>query len=48
MEVPNGMKSRFCKDEREGIIDELTELIVGLGRNSDSRLQYRITVGDPN
>ena len=48
MKVPNGMKVRFFKDECEGIIDELTELVVGLGHNSDSRPQYRITAGDPD
>jgi len=32
----------------EGIINGLTELVVGPGRNQDSRTQYRINVGDPN
>ena len=50
MKVPNGMKSRFRKGEREGIIDGLTELVVGLGRNSHSGLavSYHLTVGVPD
>ena len=39
------MKIRFREDGREEIIDGLTELVVGLGRNSDSRTLYRINVG---
>ena len=30
----------------EGIIDGLTKLVIGPGRNPDSRTQYRINVGD--
>ena len=46
--IPDGTKVRFCEDGREGIIDRLTELVMGLGRNPDSRTQYRINVGDPD
>ena len=46
--IPNGTKVRFREDRREGIIDGLTELVVGPGRNPDSRTQYRINVGDPD
>ncbi len=46
--IPDGTKVRFCEDRREGIIDGLTELVVGPGRNPDSRTQYRINVGDPD
>jgi hypothetical protein len=46
--IPDGTKVRFREDRREGIIDGLTELVVGPGRNSDSRTQYRINVGDPD
>ena len=46
--IPDGTKVRFRGDGREGIIDGLTELVVGSGRNPDSRTQYRINVGDPD
>ncbi len=46
--IPDGTKVRFREDGREGIIDGLTELIVGSGRNPNSRTQYRINVGDPD
>lgn len=46
--IPDGTKVRFRKDGREGIIDGLTELVVGPGRNPDGRTQYRINVGDPD
>ena len=46
--IPDGTKVRFREDGREGIIDGLTELVVGHGRNPDSRTQYRINVGDPD
>jgi hypothetical protein len=44
--IPDGTKVKFREDGREGIIDGLTELVVGPGRNPDSRTQYRINVGD--
>ena len=46
--VPDGTKVRFLKDGREGITEGLTELVVGPGRNPDSRTQYRSNVGDPD
>jgi hypothetical protein len=46
--IPDGTKVRFRADGREGIIDGLTELVVGPGRNPDSRTQYRVNVGDPD
>jgi hypothetical protein len=46
--IPDGTKVRFRVDGREGIIDGLTELVVGPGRNPDSRTQYRVNVGDPD
>ena len=39
--IPDGTKVRFREDGREGIIDGLTELVVGPGRNPDSRTQYQ-------
>ena len=44
--IPDGTKVRFREDGGERIIDGLTELVVGPGRNSDSRTQYRINIGD--
>ena len=44
--IPDGTKVRFREDGREGIIHGLTELVVGPGRNPDSRTQYRINIGD--
>ena len=44
--IQDGTRIRFREDGREWIIDGLTELVVGLGRNPDSRMQYRINVGD--
>ena len=34
--IPDGTKVRFREDGREGIIDGLTELVVGPRRNPDS------------
>lgn len=44
--IPDGTKVRFRGDGRKGVVDGLTELVVGPGRNPDSRTQYRINVGD--
>ena len=46
--IPDGTEVRFCEGGYEGTIDGLTELVVGSGRNPDSRTQYRINVGDPD
>ena len=46
--IPDGTKVRFREDGREGIVDGLTELVVGSSRNPDCRTQYRINVGDPD
>ena len=46
--IPDGTKVRFLKDGREGIPDGMTELVVGPGRNPDSRTQYRSNAGDPD
>jgi len=46
--IPDGTKVRVREDGRERVIDGLRELLVGTGRNPDSRTQYRINVGDPD
>jgi hypothetical protein len=43
---PHGTKVRLSEGGQEGIIDGLTELVVGPGRNPDGRTQYRLNVGD--
>lgn len=45
--IPNGTKVRLLEGGREGVIDGVTELVVGPGRNPDGRTQYRLNVGDP-
>jgi hypothetical protein len=44
--IPNGTKVRLSEGGQEGVIDGLTELVVGPGRNPDGRTQYRLNVGD--
>ena len=46
--IPNGTRVRLRENAQEGVIDGLTELVVGPGRNPDGRTQYRINLGDPN
>lgn len=46
MRIPDGTKVRLSEGGQEGVIDGLTELIVGAGRNPDGRTQYRLKVGD--
>ena len=46
MRIPNGTKVRLLEGGQEGIIDGLTELVVGPDRNPDGRTQYRLNVGD--
>ena len=46
MRIPNGTKVRLLEGGQEGVIDGLTELVVGPGRNPDGRTQYRLNVGD--
>jgi len=45
---PNGTKVRLLEGGQEGLIDGLTELVMGPGRNPDGRTQYRLNVGDRN
>ena len=43
---PNGTKVRLVEGGQEGLIDGLTELVMGASRNPDGRTQYRLNVGD--
>ena len=47
MRIPNGTKVRLLEGGQEGVVDGLTELVMGTGRNPDGRTQYRINVGEP-
>jgi hypothetical protein len=47
MKIPNGTKVRLAEGGRNGVIDGVTELVVGPSRNPDGRTQYRVNVGDP-
>ena len=46
MRLPNGTRVRLREGGQEGVIDGLTELVVGAGRNPDGKTQYRINVGE--
>ena len=46
MRIPDGTKVRLREGGQEGVVDGLTELVVGPGRNPDGKTQYRINVGD--
>jgi hypothetical protein len=44
--IPDGTRVRLREGRQEGIIDGLTELVVGASRNPDGRTQYRIKLAD--
>jgi hypothetical protein len=43
--IPDGIRVRLRENTQEGIIDGLTELVVGPARNPDGRTQYRVNFG---
>lgn len=45
--IPDGTKVRLREGGQQGVIDGLTELVVGPARNPDGKTQYRLNVGDP-
>lgn len=45
--IPDGIRVRLREGNREGVIDGLTELVIGQARNPDGRTQYRVNLGDP-
>jgi hypothetical protein len=45
--IPDGTRVRLRENAQEGVIDGLTELVIGSGRNPDGKTQYRINLGDP-
>jgi len=44
--IPDGTRVRLRENGEEGVIDGLTELVAGPGRNPDGRTQYRVNLGD--
>lgn len=44
--IPDGTRVRLKTDQQEGVVDGLTELVHGPGRNPDGRTQYRVNLGD--
>ena len=45
--IPDGIRVRLRENAQEGVIDGLTELVIGPARNPDGRTQYRVNLGDP-
>ena len=46
--IPNGTRVRHRPEGKDGVVDGLTEIVTGPGRNPDGRSQYRIDVaGEP-
>ena len=43
--IPDGIRVRLRENAEEGVIDGLTELVVGSARNPDGRTQYRVNFG---
>ena len=46
-QIPSGTKVRLAQGGTNGVIDGVTELVVGALRNPDGRSQYRVNVGSP-
>lgn len=45
--IPDGTKVRLREGGQQGVINGLTELVVGPRRNPDGKTQYRLNVGEP-
>lgn len=43
--IPDGIRVRLRENAEEGVIDGLTELVMGPTRNPDGRTQYRVHFG---
>jgi hypothetical protein len=43
--IPDGIRVRIGQNAQEGVIDGLTELVIGPTRNPDGRTQYRVNFG---
>lgn len=44
--IPDGTRVRHRTEAYEGIVDGLTEIVSGPGRNPDGKTQYRVKVDD--
>lgn len=42
--IPNGIRVRHRSEGKDGVVEGLTEIVTGAGRNPDGRTQYRIDV----
>jgi len=47
MRIPDKTKVRHRLDNTQGVVDGLTELVLGPKRNPDMRTQYRLNMGVP-
>jgi hypothetical protein len=45
--IPDGIKVRHRHEGHDGVIDGLTEMVVGPNRNPDGQTQYRLNIGTP-
>ncbi len=45
--IPDGTRVRLREGGQQGVINGLTELVVGPRRNPDGKTQYRLNVGEP-
>lgn len=43
--IPDGIRVKHRHEGLEGVIDGLTEIVVGADRNPDGRTQYRMNIG---
>ncbi len=44
--IPNGIRVRHRAEGKDGVVEGLTEIVRGPGRNPDGRTQYRVDVGE--
>lgn len=44
--IPDGTRVQHRSENYEGVIDGLTEIVLGPDRNPDGKTQYRVNVGD--
>lgn len=44
VKIPNGIRVRNRSKGTDGVVEGLTEIVAGPGRNPDGRTQYRIKV----
>jgi len=47
MRIPDGTMVQHRYEGHQGVVDGLTEIVTGSGRNPDGRTQYRLNTGLP-